>query len=190
MTSNANPAKFGQAVTFKATMGSSSGGGIPTGAVNFFDNGVLLGTGTINASGVATFTTSSLSVGSHPITATYGGDSNFTDSNSGSTPLTQTVQKSNTSATLTRSTPDANQPLTLTAAIAPIAPGGGSPTGSVTFLVDGVVRGTVNLSSGTAALFLPNGLSQGTHTVTVQYSGDGNYNACSKTITYSFGGRG
>ena len=40
-----------------------------------------LGTGTLSG-GVATFSTSSLAIGSHTITAVYGGDTNFNGSTS------------------------------------------------------------------------------------------------------------
>jgi hypothetical protein len=56
--------------------------------VTFKDGAITLGTGTLVA-GVGTFTTSSLSVGSHSISAVYGGDPNFTGSTSSS--LTETV---------------------------------------------------------------------------------------------------
>jgi len=70
-----------------------------------------------------------------------------------------------------------------------LSPGSGLPTGSVTFVVDGVARGTVGMTNGVAVLDLPSGLSQGTHTVVVKYLGDGNYNASNTTVTYNFGGR-
>jgi hypothetical protein len=72
LTSSLNPSNFGQSVTFTATVTGVS----PTGTVTFKDGGTVLGTGTLNANGQATFTTSSLSVGSHSITAAYGGDAN------------------------------------------------------------------------------------------------------------------
>jgi hypothetical protein len=53
------------------------------------DGSTTLGTGSVNGSGVATFTTSTLSVAVHPITATYGGNSNFLGSTSAT--LSQTV---------------------------------------------------------------------------------------------------
>jgi hypothetical protein len=56
--------------------------------VTFFDGGTQIGTGTL-AAGTATFTTSSLAVGSHSITAKYGGDPNNVASTSAA--LTQTV---------------------------------------------------------------------------------------------------
>lgn len=58
------------------------------------------------------------------------------------------------------------QPVTFAATVS-----SGSPTGTVTFTVDGVTRTPVTLSSGTAAYTTP-ALSAGTHTVTASYSGD------------------
>jgi uncharacterized repeat protein (TIGR01451 family) len=84
LVSSANPSSGGQAVTFTATVTGLS----PTGIVTFKDGSTVLGTGTL-ASGVASFTTSSLSVGSHSITAVYAGDA--TNAPSTSAVLTQTV---------------------------------------------------------------------------------------------------
>jgi hypothetical protein len=51
---------------------------IPTGTVTLTDNGNPLGTTlTLDATGKATYQTTALSAGSHPITATYSGDSNY-----------------------------------------------------------------------------------------------------------------
>ncbi|MFY9701882.1 MAG: Ig-like domain-containing protein, partial [Terriglobales bacterium] len=41
----------------------------PTGTVTFYDGATALGTGTLNGSGIATYTTSSLAVGQHSMTA-------------------------------------------------------------------------------------------------------------------------
>ena len=73
LTSSANPSVYGQSVTFTATVAATSG--TPTGTVTFKDGSKKLGTGALN-SGHATFTTTSLSVGTHAITAVYGGDGN------------------------------------------------------------------------------------------------------------------
>ncbi|MGZ8848021.1 MAG: Calx-beta domain-containing protein, partial [Pyrinomonadaceae bacterium] len=61
--------------TFTATV--SSGAGTPTGTVQFKDNGNNLGAPVALAGGVAQFTTSALTVGTHTITADYSGDVNF-----------------------------------------------------------------------------------------------------------------
>ncbi|MEU7025043.1 Ig-like domain repeat protein, partial [Streptomyces sp. NPDC046203] len=46
----------------------------PTGSVTFLDGEAVLGTGTLDASGTATLTTTSLPLGAHTITARYEGD--------------------------------------------------------------------------------------------------------------------
>jgi hypothetical protein len=81
-TSNAS-ANLGAAVTFTAKVVPTTGTGTPTGSVTFFDGSATLGPGTLSA-GVATYMTSSLTAGSHSITAQYGGDSNYAGSSSGS----------------------------------------------------------------------------------------------------------
>ncbi|HEU4934527.1 MAG TPA: FG-GAP-like repeat-containing protein [Pyrinomonadaceae bacterium] len=76
VSSSVNPSDFSQSVTFTATV--TSGGGTPTGSVQFKDNGTNLGTAvSLNGSGVATVSTSSLSAGTHTITAEYGGAATF-----------------------------------------------------------------------------------------------------------------
>jgi uncharacterized protein YjbI with pentapeptide repeats len=74
---SANPSPKGQAVTFTATVKAvAPGGGIPTGTVNFFDGATKIGSAALS-NDQATFSTSSLSLGPHSITATYLGNSNY-----------------------------------------------------------------------------------------------------------------
>jgi hypothetical protein len=73
LTSSLNPSRRTQAVTFTARVTPASGTAVPTGTVTFRDGTATLGTGTLNATGVATFTTSALSRATHSITAVYGG---------------------------------------------------------------------------------------------------------------------
>ncbi len=77
LTSSASPVVAGATVTFTAAVA----GGTPTGAVIFRDGAAVLGTSTISA-GVATYTLSGLSAGSHSMTATYGGATDHQPSNS------------------------------------------------------------------------------------------------------------
>ena len=72
LASSLNPSTFGQSVTFTATVSGSS----PTGTVQFRDGATNLGSPVTASDGIATFTTSTLAVGSHPITAVYSGDAN------------------------------------------------------------------------------------------------------------------
>jgi hypothetical protein len=116
LMSSQNPSVSGQAVTFTATVTSTSSG-TPTGTVTFFNNfKIPLGTSTLNSSGVATFTTSTLSVGNHVITARYNGDSNFNSSTS--TALTQTVNAAAVATTFVGQTKSPGQPPQLAAALA------------------------------------------------------------------------
>ena len=87
LNSSANPSVFGQSVAFTATV-SSAADGPPTGTVIFSDGSTNLGTSTL-ASGQATFSTSSLSIGPHSIEGQYGGD-RISSASSGN--LTQNVE--------------------------------------------------------------------------------------------------
>lgn len=49
----------------------------PTGSMTFLDGTTQLGTTVLNESGIATFTTSALTAGTHSITAAYSGDGNY-----------------------------------------------------------------------------------------------------------------
>jgi len=90
LTSSANPTLALEAVTFTAKVTSATG--VPTGTVNFLDDGTILGSATLTA-GMATFTTSTnsataLPAGTQNMTAIYVGDSNFTSSTSPAVPQT------------------------------------------------------------------------------------------------------
>ncbi len=83
-TLSATTIPYGLNVTLTATVASTTTG-TPTGTVNFFDNGTPLGTVTLT-NGVATYSSTTLPVGTNVITAVYSGDVNFTTSSaSGST---------------------------------------------------------------------------------------------------------
>jgi hypothetical protein len=88
LTTSGSPSHVGQPVTFTATV-KWSYGTIPDGeVVTFFDGTTTIGTGT-TASGIATFTTSSLTAKTHTIKATYAGEAKFKPS---SGKVTQVVQ--------------------------------------------------------------------------------------------------
>ena len=88
VTSSLNPSTYGQSVTLSATVMPQSVSGTPTGSVTFYDGATSLGVGQLNG-GVATFSTAALAAGTHSISATYAGDSNFASSASGT--LSQAV---------------------------------------------------------------------------------------------------
>lgn len=85
-TSGASPSAFGASLAFTATVSGAS----PTGNVAFYDDTTLLGTIALNGSSQATLTTSGLSVGYRPITASYLGNATNAPSTT-ATSLFQTV---------------------------------------------------------------------------------------------------
>jgi sugar lactone lactonase YvrE len=81
--------KAGTNLSFQATVSSwSAGPPNANGAVSFYDGATLLATAPVNANGQASYATSSLAAGTHTITATYGGGTNYA---SGSTSVTITL---------------------------------------------------------------------------------------------------
>ncbi len=71
LTSSINPSSRGESVTFIATVPAHA-----TGQVTFMDGSAVLGTATIFGQ-TASFSASQLAISTHPITAVYGGDTNF-----------------------------------------------------------------------------------------------------------------
>src|SRR5574338_1008562 len=180
VSSNINPSVVGQTVTFTATVTGS--GGTPTGTVTFRDGLNNIATGTLS-SGTVTFITSSLSVGTHSITAVYSGDSNFDPSTSPA--ITQTVNKGGTTTTVSSNAnpSDSGQSVTFTATVSPLSPASGTRTGTVTFFDGVTILGTGTLSANTATLSTST-LGAGTHSITATYSGDSNFNSsASSAIT-------
>ena len=140
---------FGQNVTFTATISPTSpGSGMTTGKVTFQDGSAILGTAWLGSTGLALFTTNNLSVGTHTITAIYGGDNNFTWSGSENT-LTQTITQDSTTTTVTSpaNPSGSGQAVTFTALVTANVPGSGLPTGTVTFQDGGSPVGTALLQA-------------------------------------------
>jgi Bacterial Ig-like domain (group 3) len=82
LSASSNSPIFGANVTLTATIDKGSGVPVPTGTVTFNDGVNALGTGAVNGSAQATFSTSTLAVGAHNITAVYGGDTFYAASTS------------------------------------------------------------------------------------------------------------
>jgi hypothetical protein len=91
LTASPTSGVTGVSIGFSAAVAPASGAVTPTGTVTFFDGTTSIGTGTVNGSGIATFATAALAVGSHSITATYGGSAAFTASTSSAVTVTITV---------------------------------------------------------------------------------------------------
>jgi hypothetical protein len=173
---------MGGAVTFTATVTVPNG--TATGTVTFKDGGSTIGSGSL-ASGTATFATSALALGSHSITAVYGGDVNFIGSTS--PVLTQTVNANASTTTLSSSVnPSAfGTSVTFTATV---TGGAGTPTGTVAFKNGGSTMGSGNVDGSGQATFTTSLLAAGSHAITAVYGGDTDYGASiSPTVTQMVG---
>ncbi len=170
ISSSLNPSTYGQAVTFTAVVTPAPPDGE---TVTFMQGKNDLGTGTLSG-GSASFTTSTLSVGSDNIKASYPGDGTLGSSTS--SPVSQVVQQATTTTTLMSSLNPANvgQSVTFTASVAPQY--GGTITGNVIFSNNGtkLLLGTVALSGGIAS-YTSTALPAGSDSITAEYVGSSSY---------------
>jgi large repetitive protein len=175
----------GQSVVYTASITSSVPG--ETGTVQFDDNGSLIGTGAVSG-GLATFETSALTLGTHPITAIYEGDDNFVGGSSTNTVL-QTVGPAATSTQLT-STHDpglVGETIAYTATVAASSPGSGAPTGTVSFsnagnpipTCQGLLLPAAAPPAVTCSQAYDIAFPQG---ITASYSGDASFTASAGTM--------
>ena len=183
LKSSAGTVGAGAAVTFTATVSAAQTGlSTPIGVVTFKNGETVLAFVTLDSNGVAIYTTSSLTVGTHTITAVYSGSSEFTGSR---VSITQVVGKA-TTTTLTSSLANStySQVIKLTAIVKATETTKTKVTGTVTFYDGDTVLGRVAVSGNgkKVTLVLPT-LSAGTHTIKAVYSGDGTFVTSSISLT-------
>ena len=166
-----SPAVYGQGVTLTAIV--SSAAGTPTGTVTFADGATVLGSSPLQA-GVATLSAPALGAGAHALGASYGGDASFAAATSPPVSLTVNPASTSTALVATPSPASYGQSVTLTASVTAVAPGSGTPSGTVTFKDGATVLGTASLAGGTAS-FATAALAGGSHALVAQYGGDASF---------------
>lgn len=177
------PTVFGQSVTFTATVTANpSSAGTPTGSVQFSDNGSSLGGPQAVTGGAASVSAPSLTVGAHNIVADYTTDSDTFVGSSGSASQQVDMASTMTGLASTANPSVFGQAITLTATVAAVAPGAGTPTGTLTFS-DGAATLTSTSLTGGQATFTSAGLSVGSHNVTATYNGDGDFKSSSASFS-------
>jgi hypothetical protein len=192
VTSTVNPSVFSQSVTFNVTVDAVLPAvATPQGSVTIKDGNCVAGSAlsgsiALNGSGQATFSTSTLSVGSHPITACYTGNPSFEPSD-GSVP--QTVDKASTTTVVISSVNPSilAQPVTFSVTVSADLPAVAIPQGDVT-LKDGTCSGATldgptALNGSGQASFTVSSLSAGNHTVTACYAGNASFLASDGSVT-------
>ena len=172
LTSSLNPAQAGQSVTFTAqlTVQSGSASGTPTGLIEFFDGSTLLTSQAVSSTGSAAFTVSTLTVGSHTITANYQPTGTFSASTAS---ITQVITGIATSAALKclPGTIDIGGSAQFTASVTSVS---GTPTGSISFTDNGALLATQGLVGGGANLTYTGSIA-GTHSITATYVPTGSF---------------
>ena len=129
VATSAPTASAGTNVTFTANVTGNPVTAV--GTVTFFDGTVMLGTSTLNGAGVAQFSTSTLSVGTHSITASFQANTNFTTS---SASVPQVITQATGAFTVSATPP------------APFIKGAGTTTFQVTVTATGAFAGPVALT--------------------------------------------
>lgn len=176
----ANPTTVSQnfTTTLTATVTGLSGQAKPTGTMTFTDGTTTLGTAALNSSGVATFVATMSNTGARTITASYGGDGNYSAS-SGTVGVTVSTTTSSTALTAP-ATAVYGVGVTLSAKITSGA--SGTPSGTVSFYDGANLISTGTLASASTSI---TGviLTGGAHSLTAVYSGDSNFPSSTSAVS-------
>ncbi|MGW6977757.1 Ig-like domain-containing protein, partial [Streptomyces sp. NPDC054952] len=168
VTVDPNPSVCGETVTVCATVTAvAPGSGIPSGTVTFTGPGGLNETVTLDAGGTACLTTTTLETGA--VTAVYNGDGCFSSS-TGTAPVTVNQASSSVSVTVDPTPSVCGETVTVCATVTAVAPGSGTPSGTVTFTGPGGLNVTLTLDAGGTACLTTSSLTSGTYSAT--YNGD------------------
>ena len=181
VTASPATAPHGTSVALKISVVPASGGPTPTGSVTFQDAYPITQTLSGGAAEIDTVG-GQLPMGTDTVTVNYPGDAN-NNAASGSTTVTITKAVPGIKVTpgATAITPD--QSLTVQVEV-DAAMGTGDPTGSVTLTSGTYTSAATAVVGELASITIPPGsLATGTDTLTVSYSGDGNYTTATGTAT-------
>lgn len=135
-----NPAVFGHSVTLTATV-SPLPTGSPLGTASFYHGTTLLGSGNVDSSGVATFTTTSLPTGTDVLMAVYSGNAGFAGSPSATKSLTVKPATSPTYTVTAPATPVQAAPGAAVTVTITVPPLGGAFDSIVTLSASGLPPG-------------------------------------------------
>jgi hypothetical protein len=182
---------YGSSVTFTGTVTSGTGGAIPTGTVTFTTStGTTLGSGALNASGVATYSNSTLPTGTTTVTANYSGDTTYATSKSPTAAVFVTQYPLVLTATVSTGTTVGS---TYTVTVNTTTGNGGSvetigtPTGTVTVTLSGTTTSYTGAwqatgpSTASATISIPASIV-GTSSLLISCAGDATF-YCPNPIT-------
>jgi hypothetical protein len=178
LTATSLTPSLGQSVTFTAMVTATSG--TPTGSVTFYDGSTAISGAVLLNGGVATYSTSSLALGSHSISAFYNGTSGYATSQGSLTVNVINGVATTTLLSVSTTTPTLGQSVTF---IATVTGTGGTPTGTVNFLDGTTVLATAQPMTAGVANFTTSALAVGGHSITAVYSGDSTFTGSTSAAT-------
>jgi hypothetical protein len=182
IVSSANPSYPGLPVTFTANV-TSSVVPVSVGTVTFSEGGTVLGTVAISGDGTATFTTSSLAVGSDPITASFAAT---VMARTSSTTLSQAIVPYAPTVSVSLMAQKVGRRRTvyyLDAVVATTIPGALTPTGTVAFKRGTTQLGKATLNTNGVAMLKLGAVRPRKGLVTASYKGNGVFSAVtSRTV--------
>lgn len=164
----------GQQITLSANVSGPQGTTLtPTGKIAFLNGSTSLGTGTLDNTGTATYSTSSLAANTYSLTASYGGDGNYLASASSAQTLVVNPLSTTTTLTVSPTAATVGQTVTFTAKVKANS-GSTVPTGTITFLNGSKQLAAVAVDSTGTSTYTSSTLAAGSYAITAAYSGDAN----------------
>jgi Ca2+-binding RTX toxin-like protein len=191
LSSTPNPSSYGTSVTFTATVTPAQTGAV-SGTVSFYSCATtacttksLLGTGTVGTANKATFSISSLPIGTTIVEAVYSGSTTYLASTSNTVSQVVTLAAATTVLGSSPNPSVVGSPVTLSATVTKSS-GSATLTGTVSFYL-GTPTGTHSLlGTGTVSLGLAtlvtSSLPAGTDSLYAVYSGDSNFSGSTSPV--------
>ncbi len=181
LTPSATTIQLGQSLTIQVAVTATSTA--PTGTVSLTGPGITAQAEPL-ASGSYTFsvTSGSLPAGANTLTVSYSGDANYALATQtvviNVTKLSPTLKLTPSSTTIT-----GNQQFTINGSVTDSSSGSiAAPTGTITFSGGGLTFQSCTLTSGSCTPTYTGALTNGTDTITANYSGDSNYNTATASV--------
>jgi trimeric autotransporter adhesin len=190
---------FLDAQVYGTAEGETRSQGLATGSVAFADGGEAIAQAPISASNTASYppidtqSYPAYSVGAHSMVARYPGDASYSASTSVAVPFSVVKGYSNVTATASSNAIPSDATVTLSVSVWAASLGAG-PTGTVTVTSNGKTLDTFTQLSGAAgspqfpaisrltAIVQGSQLAEGNNTITMTYSGDGNYTGSTGSV--------
>ena len=172
LTADATETVVGEDLLLIATVTAPTppGGTVTFEAVPSVGATIDLGTRLVDSSGIVVLATADLPADEYQLQAQFSGDA--LNDPATSAPLPHTVHKATASVTVSSTPLTTGDQATLTATYEVVAPGVGTPSGTVTVSGGGHDFGPVALNAGGVATLTVDVALAGTRELTVAYSGD------------------